>query len=101
MRLDVRVRVRKAFYDLLRAEDELRIHDGHVAIARQAVEAARIKYTVGKVPQQDILHSQLSARRALGYAAELRFPGDTSKDERNRRVEFVIVGAGDLTPHGR
>jgi outer membrane protein TolC len=52
-RLDVRVRVRKAFYDLLRAEDELRIHDGHVAIARQAVEAARIKYTVGKVPQQD------------------------------------------------
>ena len=48
MRLDVRVRVRKAFYDLLRTQDELRIHDGHVAIARQAVEAARIKYTVGQ-----------------------------------------------------
>jgi outer membrane protein TolC len=63
VRLDVRVRVRKAFYDLLRAEDELRIHDGHVAIARQAVEAARIKYTVGKVPQQDILKAQVELTR--------------------------------------
>jgi len=62
-RLDVRVRVRKAFYDLVRAEDELRIHDGHVAIARQAVEAARIKYTVGKVPQQDILKAQVELTR--------------------------------------
>jgi outer membrane protein, heavy metal efflux system len=63
MRLDVRVRVRKAFYDLLRTQDELRIHDEHVAIARQAVEAARIKYTVGKVPQQDILKAQVELTR--------------------------------------
>jgi len=66
-RLDVRVRVRKAFYDLLRAEDELRIHDGHLAIARQAVEAARIKYTVGKVPQQDILKAQVELTRLAGH----------------------------------
>ncbi len=63
IRLDVRVRVRKAFYDLLRTQDELRIHDEHVAIARQAVEAARIKYTVGKVPQQDILKAQVELTR--------------------------------------
>ena len=63
MQLDVRVRVRKAFYDLLRTQDELRIHDGHIAIARQAVEAARIKYTVGKVPQQDILKAQVELTR--------------------------------------
>ncbi|MEO6780875.1 MAG: TolC family protein [Bradyrhizobium sp.] len=62
-RLDIRLRVRKAFYDLLRTEDELRIHDGHVAIARQAVEAARIKYTVGKVPQQDMLKAQVELTR--------------------------------------
>jgi outer membrane protein TolC len=62
-RLDVRIRVRKAFYDLLRAEDGLRIHDEHVAIARQAVEAARIKYAVGKVPQQDILKAQIGVTR--------------------------------------
>ena len=62
-RLDVRIRVRKAFYDLLRAEDGLRIHDQHVDIARQAIEAARIKYAVGKVPQQDILKAQISVTR--------------------------------------
>jgi outer membrane protein TolC len=62
-RLDVRIRVRKAFYDLLRAKDGLRIHDEHVDIARQAVEAARIKYAVGKVPQQDILKAQISVTR--------------------------------------
>ena len=55
--------MRKAFYDLLRAEDGLRIHDEHVDIARQAVEAARIKYSVGKVPQQDILKAQISMTR--------------------------------------
>jgi outer membrane protein TolC len=63
IRLDVRIRVRKAFYDLLRAEDGLRIHDQHLDIARQAVEAARIKYAVGKVPQQDILKAQVSVTR--------------------------------------
>ena len=62
-RLDVRIRVRKAFYDLLRAEDGLRIHDEHVDIAKQAVEAARIKYAVGKVPQHDILKAQISVTR--------------------------------------
>lgn len=62
-RLEVQIRVRKAFYDLLRTQDELRIHDEHVSIARQAIEAARIKYTVGKVPQQDILKAQVALTR--------------------------------------
>ena len=62
-RLDVRVRARKAFDDLLLAEDEIQIHDEHVGIARQAIEAARIKYAVGKVPQQDILKAQVTLTR--------------------------------------
>jgi outer membrane protein TolC len=61
VRLEVRVRVHKAFDDLLRAGDELRIHDEHMGIARQAIEAARIKYAVGKVSQQDILQVALTA----------------------------------------
>ena len=60
VRLEVQVRVRKAFDDLLLAQDELRIHDQHVGIARQAIEAARIKYAVGKVSQQDILKAQVT-----------------------------------------
>ena len=73
-RLDVRIRVQKAFYDLLRAEDGLRIHDEHVDIAHQAVEAAKIKYAVGKVPQQDILKAQVSLTRLAEHL--IRFEQD-------------------------
>jgi cobalt-zinc-cadmium efflux system outer membrane protein len=62
-RLQVRIAVRKAFYDLLRTQEEMRIHDDHVKIARQAIEAAKIKYSVGKVPQQDILKAQVALTR--------------------------------------
>jgi outer membrane protein TolC len=63
VRLRVRVEVRKAFYDLLEAQDEMKIHDEHVNIARQSIAAARIRYTVGKVPQQDLLKAQLELTR--------------------------------------
>ena len=59
---------------------------------------AELKYRIGLVPQQDIMHTQLSARRALRYAAELRFPRDTSARERNERVDEVL-GELSLTPH--
>ena len=49
-----------------------------------------LRYRIGLVPQQEILHTQLSARRALGYAAELRFPRDTSKAERQHRITEVL-----------
>jgi outer membrane protein TolC len=63
VRLRVRVEVQKAFFDLLLAQEEMRIHDQHVDVARQAIEAARIKYKVGKVPQQDVLKAQLAMTR--------------------------------------
>ena len=50
----------------------MRIHDQHVAIARQAIEAARIKYTAGKVPQQDMLKAQVALTRAGGAHDPLR-----------------------------
>lgn len=59
-RLQVRVQVRKAFFDLLLAQDELRIHQQNVAIARQAIAAAQIRYSVGTVPQQDVLKAQVA-----------------------------------------
>ncbi len=83
MRLDVRVRVRKAFYDLLRTQDELRIHDEHVAIARQAVEAARIKYTVGKVPQQDILRAQVELTRLAEHMIHFEQDADVARARLN------------------
>ncbi len=51
---------------------------------------AELRHRIGLVPQDNILHAQLKPRRALRYAAELRFPGDTSQAERDRRVDEVI-----------
>lgn len=55
---------------------------------------AELRQRIGLVPQDDILHSQLTVRRALSYAAELRFPGDTAKAEREARVAEVIRELG-------
>ncbi|WP_030582671.1 FHA domain-containing protein [Streptomyces anulatus] len=55
---------------------------------------AELRQRIGLVPQDDILHSQLTVRKALGYAAELRFPQDTAKAERQARVAEVIQDLG-------
>ncbi|MEV6208001.1 FHA domain-containing protein [Kitasatospora sp. NPDC051914] len=55
---------------------------------------AELRRRIGLVPQDDILHTQLPVRRALRYAAELRFPGDTAAAEREARVEEVIHELG-------
>jgi outer membrane protein TolC len=82
-RLRVRVEVRKAFYDLLRAQGELVIHDEHVAIAHQAIEAARIRYTVGKVPQQDILKAQLALTRLAEHMIRFDRDAEIARDRLN------------------
>src|SRR6185312_14893419 len=53
-----------------------------------------LRHRIGLVPQADILHTQLQSRRALRFAAELRFPGDTSAAERDRRVDEVLEELG-------
>lgn len=58
-----------------------------------------LRHRIGLVPQQEIMHTQLTARRSLGYAAELRFPADTARAERTQRVTEVLGELG-LAPHG-
>ncbi|MFF7069895.1 ABC transporter ATP-binding protein/permease [Streptomyces pseudovenezuelae] len=55
---------------------------------------AELRQRIGLVPQDDILHAQLTVRSALSYAAELRFPQDTLKAERKARVDEVIRELG-------
>ncbi|GAA3803879.1 FHA domain-containing protein [Streptomyces phyllanthi] len=55
---------------------------------------AELRQRIGLVPQDDILHTQLTVHRALTYAAELRFPQDTAKAERRARVDEVIRELG-------
>jgi outer membrane protein TolC len=59
--------VRVAYYELLRTRDELRLHDLHTSVAQQALESAKIKYAVGKVPQQDVLKAQVAATRLMEH----------------------------------
>jgi outer membrane protein TolC len=82
-RLRVRVEVRKAFYDLLLAQDEMQIHNQHVVIAHQAIEAARIKYTTGKVPQQDMLKAQLALTRLAEHMIRFDHDADVARAHLN------------------
>lgn len=76
---EVSAAIRKAFSDLLRSADELRVHDEQVGIARQAFEAARIKYSVGKVPQQDVLKAQVALTRLIEHLLMLEQDADLSR----------------------
>ena len=58
-----------------------------------------LRHRIGLVPQQSVTHDQLTARSALGYAAELRFPSDTGSSERHQRVEEVL-GELEMSQHG-
>lgn len=82
-RLEVRVRVHKAFEDMLRAKEEIRFHEQHVGIARQAIEAARIKYAVGKVPQQDILKAQVALTRLAEHMIHFEQDADVARAQLN------------------
>ena len=61
-------------------------------------EYASLRSRIGMVPQDDVVHRQLTVNQALGYAAELRLPPDTSKADRARVVSQVLEEL-DLTKH--
>jgi cobalt-zinc-cadmium efflux system outer membrane protein len=93
VRQRIRAEVRKAFFDLLLAQEELRIHDQHVDIARQAIEAARIKYTVGNVPQQDVLKAQLAMTRLEEHIIRFDRDADIARTRMN-----TLLGRDPATP---
>ncbi|XLS29595.1 FHA domain-containing protein [Flavobacteriaceae bacterium M23B6Z8] len=49
-----------------------------------------IKKKIGYVPQDDIIHKELTVYKTLYYAAKLRLPDDTSDQEIDRRISKVI-----------
>ncbi|BBZ49313.1 ABC transporter ATP-binding/permease Rv1747 [Mycobacterium heidelbergense] len=61
-------------------------------------EYASMRSRIGMVPQDDVVHRQLTVNQALGYAAELRLPPDTSKEERAQIVAQVLEEL-DMTQH--
>lgn len=49
-----------------------------------------LRSRIGMVPQDDVVHRQLTIRQALGYAAELRLPPDTSREDREEVIATVL-----------
>jgi ABC transport system ATP-binding/permease protein len=49
-----------------------------------------LRSTIGYVPQKDIIHMELTVFEALDFAAQLRMPPDTTKEERIQRIEEVM-----------
>ncbi|BBX71736.1 FHA domain-containing protein [Mycolicibacterium psychrotolerans] len=58
-------------------------HDVHA-------EYASLRSRIGMVPQDDVVHGELTVRQALMYAAELRLPPDTTKADREQVVNEVL-----------
>jgi len=92
-RLEIEGKVRAAFYELLRNDDELRLHDEQIALARQAVASARIKYTVGRVPQQDVLKAQVALTKLADHLLMFLQDGDLVRARLN-----TLIGGDPAAP---
>ncbi len=62
---------------------------GQVVLNGQDLHAnfSALKQDIAFVPQQDVLHEQLTLRQALDYAARLRLPPDTTPAQRRETIE--------------
>ncbi|HEY46150.1 MAG TPA: FHA domain-containing protein [Anaerolineae bacterium] len=49
-----------------------------------------IRQNIGYVPQENIIHMELTVYQALDYAARLRMPPDTTNEERHQRIMEVL-----------
>ncbi len=83
MKREIDGRVRGAFYRLLRSYDQLRLHHEQVTLADQAIGAARVKYTVGKVPQQDVLKAQIAYSRLVEHQLMFEREAEMARSELN------------------
>lgn len=52
---------------------------------------AALKASLGYVPQDDIVHRELTVEESLNYTARLRLPGDTRAAERAKRISDVLA----------
>jgi len=66
--------------------------EGTVAFEGHNIHAeyASLRSRIGMVPQDDVVHGQLTVQQALMYAAELRLPPDTTKADRAQVVARVL-----------
>jgi outer membrane protein TolC len=86
---EISLRARKTYYDLLRSADEHRIHDQQMQLSKEALESATVKYTVGRVPQQDVLKGQIAITRLADHLVML------DEEEQSARAELNTLMGRD------
>ncbi len=86
---EISLRARKTYYDLLRSADEHRIHDQQLQLSKEALESATVKYTVGRVPQQDVLKGQIAITRLADHLVML------DEEEQSARAELNTLMGRD------
>jgi ABC-type multidrug transport system ATPase subunit len=59
---------------------------------------ASLRSRIGMVPQDDVVHGQLTVNQALMYAAELRLPPDTTREDR-QEVVAEVLGELEMSQH--
>ncbi len=57
--------VKQTYYNLALAEKTLQLEQEQLEVAKQMLKVAEIRYTVGKVPQQDVLRAQVEQSERL------------------------------------
>lgn len=83
LRQEVSSRVRKAFVDLLRNADEMRLHDKQVGLLRDALSNTTSKYVVGKVPQANVLRAQVLQTKLDDHLIQLEKERELAQAELN------------------
>ena len=77
---------------LLRALNGYDRADGWVLVNGDSLyrHADLYRAAIGYVPQDDIIHRELTVEKVLRYSAQLRLPPDTSREEIDQRIKEVL-----------
>ncbi len=97
LRQQVSAAVREACAALLRNADEMQLHTQQAALLNEALSAALAEYTIGKVPQADVLRAQMALTRLKEHLVELEEERDTARAQLNSMMGRSPEEAVEIT----
>jgi outer membrane protein len=98
---EIRLRVIRAFYDLILAERLLEVSRAAVELRQKHLEMARTRYTAGVATEVDVLRSQVSVANAqpelIRSENSVRHARSVLNNLLVRPVDYPTVALGELT----
>ncbi len=83
LRQEVSAEVRKLCSDLMRNVDEMRLLERQRSLLKEASAVALAQYSIGKVPQYDVLRAQMALTRLSEQLIELEEERDNARAQLN------------------